>query len=94
MFIGEVNPCEPVDNYMHVLSSPSETVTSTDYLAIPPKADSAGQVVPERRVGQQSCGDRGADIRFRWEMRGGYDTLGRKQACSDVQYQDRYVEPS
>ncbi|PQE07271.1 kelch domain-containing protein [Rutstroemia sp. NJR-2017a BVV2] len=51
IFGGEINPREPVDNDMHVITLPSGTVTSADYRAIPAKSETAGGEVPEKRVG-------------------------------------------
>jgi hypothetical protein len=40
---------------MHIITLPSGTVTSADYRAIPAKAEAAGGVVPEKRVGHTAA---------------------------------------
>src|SRR5712675_1136822 len=49
IFGGEINPREPVDNDMHVITLPSGSVTSADYRTIPAKPETAGGAVPEKR---------------------------------------------
>jgi hypothetical protein len=60
IFGGEVSPREPVDNDMHVITLPSGTVSSADYRSFPAKPESAGGLVPEKRVGHTAAviGDR------------------------------------
>lgn len=55
IFGGEIDPREPVDNDMHVITLPSGTVTSADYRAIPAKPETAGGPVPEKRVGHTAA---------------------------------------
>ncbi|KAG9229962.1 hypothetical protein BJ875DRAFT_172094 [Amylocarpus encephaloides] len=55
VFGGEINPREPVDNDMHIITLPSGSVTTADYRAIPAKPEIAGGEVPEKRVGQTAA---------------------------------------
>lgn len=55
IFGGEINPREPVDNDMHIITIPSGTVSSADYRSIPAKAESVGGPVPEKRVGHTAA---------------------------------------
>ena len=55
IFGGEINPREPVDNDMHVITLPSGTVSSADYRSIRAKPDSTGGEVPEKRVGHTAA---------------------------------------
>lgn len=54
IFGGEVEPREPVDNYMHVVTLPSGTATDADYQSIPAKPAN-GREVPEKRVGHTAA---------------------------------------
>jgi hypothetical protein len=61
IFGGEVNPREPVDNDMHVITLPaSPETTQADYRSIPARPQSSGRDVPEKRVGHSAAviGDR------------------------------------
>jgi hypothetical protein len=55
IFGGEINPQEPVDNDMHIITLPSGSVSSADYRAIPAKPETAGGEVPEKRVGHTAA---------------------------------------
>jgi hypothetical protein len=55
IFGGEVNPREPVDNDMHIITLPSGSVSSADYKKVPAKAETAGGEVPEKRVGHTAA---------------------------------------
>jgi hypothetical protein len=55
LFGGEINPREPVDNDMHIITLPSGSVMSADYRAIPAKPEIAGGEVPEKRVGHAAA---------------------------------------
>lgn len=55
IFGGEINPREPVDNDMHVITLPSGSVTSADYRSVPAKPELAGGQVPEKRVGHTAA---------------------------------------
>ncbi|CAG8949848.1 hypothetical protein HYFRA_00004175 [Hymenoscyphus fraxineus] len=55
IFGGEINPREPVDNDMHIITLPSGTVTSADYRAIPAKPELPGGDIPEKRVGHTAA---------------------------------------
>lgn len=55
IFGGEINPREPVDNDMHIITLPSGTVTSADYKTIPARPKVAGGEIPEKRVGQTAA---------------------------------------
>ncbi|KAH6713264.1 hypothetical protein BKA61DRAFT_608815 [Leptodontidium sp. MPI-SDFR-AT-0119] len=71
IFGGEVNPREPVDNDMHIITLPYDSFSSADYRTIPPKPETAGGEVPEKRVGHTAVviGER----IFVWGGRGGKD---------------------
>lgn len=56
IFGGEVNPREPVDNDMHIITLPvAPETTHADYRAIPAKAQNIAGVVPEKRVGHSAA---------------------------------------
>ncbi|TAQ89211.1 hypothetical protein B7494_g2503 [Chlorociboria aeruginascens] len=55
IFGGEIKPREPVDNYMHIITLPSGTVSSADYRSIPAKSENVGDEVPEKRVGHTAA---------------------------------------
>lgn len=61
IFGGEVNPREPVDNDMHIITLPAAPeTTQADYRAIPARPQAPNSYVPERRVGHSAAviGDR------------------------------------
>lgn len=55
IFGGEIDPREPVDNEMHIITLPSGSVTSADYRSIPARPEQAGGPVPEKRVGHTAA---------------------------------------
>ncbi|RFU29817.1 hypothetical protein B7463_g6528, partial [Scytalidium lignicola] len=55
LFGGEVNPREPVDNDMHIITLPSTDDASADYQSIPATSSSPNGEVPEKRVGQAAA---------------------------------------
>jgi hypothetical protein len=55
IFGGEINPREPVDNDMHIITLPSGSVSSADYRSIPAKPDTGSGAVPEKRVGHTAA---------------------------------------
>ncbi len=55
IFGGEITPREPVDNDMHVITLPYDSVSSADYKTIPAKPEIAGGEVPEQRVGHTAA---------------------------------------
>lgn len=55
IFGGEINPREPVDNDMHIISLPSSEGAEADYQAIPASSSIANGEVPERRVGHAAA---------------------------------------
>ncbi|KAI9048388.1 hypothetical protein LZ554_007224 [Drepanopeziza brunnea f. sp. 'monogermtubi'] len=69
VFGGEINPREPVDNDMHIITLPYDALSSADYKSVPAKAEMAGGEVPEKRVGHTAAviGER----IFVWGGRGG-----------------------
>ncbi|KAE9378360.1 hypothetical protein N431DRAFT_435487 [Stipitochalara longipes BDJ] len=71
IFGGEITPREPVDNDMHVISLPFDSVSSADYKKVPPKPEITGAEVPEKRVGH-TAGIIGERI-FIFGGRGGKD---------------------
>jgi len=71
IFGGEITPREPVDNDMHVITLPYDSLSSADYRSIPAKPEIAGSEVPEKRVGH-TAGVIGERI-FIFGGRGGKD---------------------
>lgn len=61
IFGGEINPREPVDNDMHIITLPAtHGTTQADYHAIPARPQAPSLDVPEKRVGHTAAviGDR------------------------------------
>lgn len=55
IFGGEIDPREPVDNNMHIITLPSGSVDSADYRSIAAKPEQPGGPVPEKRVGHTAA---------------------------------------
>ncbi|KAE8453943.1 hypothetical protein EG329_007719 [Mollisiaceae sp. DMI_Dod_QoI] len=55
IFGGEINPREPVDNDMHIITLPYDEVSEADYKKVPAKSEIAGGEVPEKRVGHTAA---------------------------------------
>jgi hypothetical protein len=55
IFGGEINPREPVDNNMHVITLLSDPVSSTDHRIVPARPRVIGGAVPEKRVGHAAA---------------------------------------
>lgn len=61
IFGGEINPREPVDNDMHIITLPTASeIAQADYHAIPARPQAPSSGVPEKRVGHSAAviGDR------------------------------------
>jgi hypothetical protein len=55
IFGGEISPREPVDNDMHIVTLPYNSLSSADYRTIPAKPEITGGEVPEKRVGHATA---------------------------------------